>query len=260
MLPRILLILSVVLIIAAGVLSFQTKTQIVKILADLSQTRQTLATTQDILGKTTKSLEETRKNLLEKTQLADSLTEERNRLTADLSKANADLEDNKSKLAAANAKIAELNEQIPQNGNALEQAKTRIAELETKVKEDETKIGELDTVVQTLTAKNNEQENKIGVMQKAEDQRQRRIMAKELTGRVVAVNRAYNFLVLDVGDKKGVVMNGEMVVKRGDSEIARVKITSVEPATSIADIVPGTLGRGLTVQAGDQVIYPGPSL
>lgn len=260
MLPRILLILSVVLIIAAGVFSFQTKTQIVKILADLSQTRQTLATTQDDLAKTKKLLTETQTKLTEKTQLADSLTEERNRLTADLQKANADLEDNKSKLTAANEQIAKLNEQIPQNGNALEQAKTRVAELETKLKEAETKIGELDTVTQTLTAKNNELENKIGVMQKSEDARQRKIMAKNLTGNVVAVNRAYNFLVLNLGDKQGVVMNGEMVVKRGDSEIARVKITSVEPSISIADIVPGTLGRGLTVQAGDEVIYPGPSL
>ena len=82
-------------------------------------------------------------------------------------------------------------------------------------------------------------------------------MAQGLTGQVLAVNRAYNFLVISLGDKQGVAMNGEMIVKRGGLQVARVKITSVEPTTSIADIVPGSLGRGVNVQAGDEVIYPG---
>jgi len=63
--------------------------------------------------------------------------------------------------------------------------------------------------------------------------------------------------VISLGDKQGVVMNGEMVIKRGAMQVARVKISSVEPTTSIADVVPGSLSRGVSVQAGDEVIYPG---
>jgi hypothetical protein len=48
-----------------------------------------------------------------------------------------------------------------------------------------------------------------------------------------------------------------MVVTRGTEMIARVRITSVEPATSIADIVPNSISRGIRVQPGDKVIFPG---
>jgi hypothetical protein len=48
-------------------------------------------------------------------------------------------------------------------------------------------------------------------------------------------------VVLDVGDKKGVLTNAELLVKRGGTAIGRVRITSVEPASSIADIIPASI-------------------
>ncbi|MEA3188595.1 MAG: hypothetical protein QOD99_2425, partial [Chthoniobacter sp.] len=47
------------------------------------------------------------------------------------------------------------------------------------------------------------------------------------------------------------------LVVRGDQRIAKVRITSVEPSTSVADVVPGSMSRGARVQPGDRVIFPG---
>ena len=60
------------------------------------------------------------------------------------------------------------------------------------------------------------------------------------------------------GDRNGVVNNAEMLIKRGSQLIGKVRITSVEPSTSIADIVVNSLRSGLSVQPGDTVIYAGP--
>jgi hypothetical protein len=45
---------------------------------------------------------------------------------------------------------------------------------------------------------------------------------------------------------------------RGGSPIGKAKITSVEPSTSIADIVVGSVPEGYSVQPGDMVVYEGP--
>lgn len=78
-----------------------------------------------------------------------------------------------------------------------------------------------------------------------------------IRGTVLAVNRAYNFVVLNLGGRQGVEPNSEMLVLRGGSFIGKIRISSVEPATAIGDIITGSLARGVQVQPGDTVIYAG---
>jgi hypothetical protein len=83
-------------------------------------------------------------------------------------------------------------------------------------------------------------------------------MRTGLEGRILAVNQAWNFVVLSLGDRNGVIGNAEMLIKRGSQLIGKVRITSVEPSTSIADIIANSVRSGLTVQPGDTVIYYSP--
>lgn len=78
-----------------------------------------------------------------------------------------------------------------------------------------------------------------------------------IRGTVLAVNQAYNFVVLSLGSRQGVEANSEMLVLRGGSFIGRIRISSVEPATAIGDIITSSLARGVQVQPGDTVIYAG---
>jgi len=82
-------------------------------------------------------------------------------------------------------------------------------------------------------------------------------MAKGLEGQVIAVNQNWSFVVLGIGDRQGVVPNAEMIVVRGGQAIGKVRVSSVEPSTAIADVIPGSLGRGVRIQPGDRVIYQG---
>ncbi len=80
-----------------------------------------------------------------------------------------------------------------------------------------------------------------------------------LQGRVLAVDRNWNFVVLNLGGRSGVSANATMIIRRGNSMVGRVRITSVEPSQSIADIVPNSVPAGVSVQAGDTVVYAGGS-
>jgi len=76
-------------------------------------------------------------------------------------------------------------------------------------------------------------------------------------GTVLAVNQAYNFVVLNLGGRHGVEPNTEMLVLRDGTLIGKLRISSVEPSTAIGDIISGSLARGVQLQPGDTVIYAG---
>ena len=78
-------------------------------------------------------------------------------------------------------------------------------------------------------------------------------------GTVLAYNQAYNFVVLNLGARNGVESNSEMLVLRDGTLIGKIRISSVEPATAIGDIMTNSLARGVQVQPGDSVIYAGTS-
>jgi hypothetical protein len=78
-------------------------------------------------------------------------------------------------------------------------------------------------------------------------------------GTVLAYNQAYNFVVLNLGARNGVESNSEMLVLRDGTMIGKIRISSVEPATAIGDIITNSLARGVQVQPGDTVIYAGTS-
>jgi hypothetical protein len=78
-------------------------------------------------------------------------------------------------------------------------------------------------------------------------------------GTVLAYNQAYNFVVLNLGARNGVEPNSEMLVLRDGTLIGKIRISSVEPATAIGDIISNSLARGVQVQPGDSVIYAGTS-
>jgi hypothetical protein len=95
-----------------------------------------------------------------------------------------------------------------------------------------------------------------------EDERKRRVAANAkpgVRGTVLVVNQAYNFVVLNLGGRQGVEPNTEMLVVRNGALIGKIRISSVEPATSIGDIITSSLARGVQVQPGDIVIYAGSS-
>jgi predicted RNase H-like nuclease (RuvC/YqgF family) len=78
-----------------------------------------------------------------------------------------------------------------------------------------------------------------------------------IRGTVLAVNQAYNFVVLNLGNRQGLEANAEMLVLRDTTIIGKIRISSVELATAIGDILGNSLARGVQVQPGDTVIYAG---
>jgi hypothetical protein len=73
-----------------------------------------------------------------------------------------------------------------------------------------------------------------------------------MRGSILVVDPKWNFVVLDIGEAKGLVKNGILMVSREGKLIGKVKVRRVESDRSIADILPGW--RLAELREGDQVI------
>ncbi|MDB6054058.1 MAG: hypothetical protein JWN25_1581 [Verrucomicrobiales bacterium] len=74
-------------------------------------------------------------------------------------------------------------------------------------------------------------------------------------GSVIAVDPRYDFVILNIGEKQGILERGELIVNRNGIMIAKVKVTSVEANRSVANVIPQTRKAGAEIMEGDQVIY-----
>jgi cell shape-determining protein MreC len=254
---KYLLIAAIVISLATAGIGFVNHGTLVDTKTQLEQTKTTLGARTADLDKTSKSLKETQTTLeATKTEVKDTAQK--------LTDTTKSLEDAKTQLDTAtkdgadkDAKIAKLEEQINSVNPGGEPGADPAKALKDKLDQMTQRAAEQDAQISSLSEKATADKTLITTLQADKKAREDRIMKKGLEGRVLAVNPAWNFVVLGIGDKQGVVSNAEMLLKRGDQFLGKVRITSVEPSTSIADIIVNTLPAGVSVQPGDSVIFQG---
>lgn len=182
------------------------------------------------------------------------------------------LEETKGQLTAANSKVTMLEGRVGELTKTLDQTKQSLTESQQKLSRYElTGV----TPEQVLTLRDT---NKFLTEANAVLEEEKKILAREvkrqagrlqiyegtgvdtppvlpagLKGKVLVVDPKWNFVVLDIGEKDGVLERGELMVSRNSRLVAKVKITNVQPERSIANIMPGwKLGE---VMEGDIVLY-----
>jgi septal ring factor EnvC (AmiA/AmiB activator) len=257
---KILLAVSALLIAISAFFGFAAKNKIGDLRGNITTLTSNLNTEKTTRARVETELKTSEEQLAVTNTKLEASTKETADARAELQKTQAQATDLQSQVAARDEEITRLKATAGTPGGTPTPGATNVDELaalQTQVKEAQTKLAEAQEVNQTLTARANDAEAKAKTLQEQESKRQGKLMAKGLEGQVIAVNQGWSFVVLSIGDRQGVVPNAEMVLVRGGQAIGKVRISSVEPSTAIADIVPGSLGRGVRVQAGDRVIYPG---
>jgi len=70
-----------------------------------------------------------------------------------------------------------------------------------------------------------------------------------LRGKVISVDRKWDFVVLDIGSNNEVVERGEMLISRDGRLVAKIRITSVEANRAVANVL--TAWKQGDVEVGD---------
>jgi predicted RNase H-like nuclease (RuvC/YqgF family) len=179
------------------------------------------------------------------------------------------------------AKIAEAENRAAKAEAELAQIQKEKADLQAKLNASQQEIPSLQSQVDDLRRQlDSAEKEKVFLSEKLQAAQERPAQPKEgkkqretastqgesasphragVRGTVLAYNQVYNFVVLNLGARNGVESNSEMLVLREGTLIGKIRISSVEPATAIGDIIPSSLARGVQVQPGDTVIYGGTS-
>ena len=74
-----------------------------------------------------------------------------------------------------------------------------------------------------------------------------------LKGNVLVVDPKWEFVVLDIGEKQGVLKDGVMMVHRDTKLVGKIKISNVMAERSIANIMPGW--KLDEIREGDKVLF-----
>jgi hypothetical protein len=178
---------------------------------------------------------------------------------AALIKAQTEKADLQSRLAANEARLAQLQKQIDQGVAIAAPPGPSTAELQAQLEDLRRQLETAEKEKALLADKAKPQPDRSVVAEAPVKRREPARSNAGVRGTVLAVNQAYNFVVLNLGARSGVERNAEMLVVRGGSSIGKIVVSSVEPATAIGDIVTNSLARGVQVQPGDTVIYAGSS-
>jgi predicted nucleic acid-binding Zn-ribbon protein len=258
-----LLILCIVLSLGAAVFGYLNRENLVA-------TRTKLTDAESSLTAKISELDAANKDIEGKKQEITTLTSEKDTALASLKEKETELASAKTQLTAAEEKATTAEAEVASLKTDAEAKDTKIAELEQQAAAAgpstvaapapeafalEAQVAELTTVNTQLQDQNTGLTAQVAELQRKEEGRQKTQMRQGLSGTILAVNQAWNFVVLSMGDRQGVVPNAEMLVQRGNQFLGKVRVTSVEPSTSIADILVRTVPRGLTVMPGDRVIY-----
>lgn len=258
--PKILIGISILLMTLSAVVGFLNTNKVKDLRNDLVTTISARDTLERARTASEKKLKAKEAALAAEQSKATAAEVKATTAEAELSKAQNERAELESKLQASEGQIADLQKRVADATVAgVPGSPEGVSPNEMKAMLDETKhqleVAEQEKSV--LGDKVKMAQDKVTEMERDKKRRESGVNEPGVHGVVLAVNQAYNFVVLNLGDRQGVVPNSEMLVMRQGSLLGKIRISSVEPTTSIGDILSNTLARGVQVQPGDTVVYAG---
>lgn len=185
----------------------------------------------------------------------ETLTEQKAKnqeLSLQADKLSKDLETTKSDLESTNSKLKVTSEQLQAYNDELKGRKP--SELYKEINDLTEKVKATDAEQKLLTvAKDKAEADLKKLREQLELSKTGGSKSVSFSGRILAVNPTWNFVIMDLGKNDQVVEGLTMMIYRGEKLIGKIKTVTVDAQTTVADVLPGTPASAIEV--GDQVVY-----
>ena len=177
---------------------------------------------------------------------------------ADLAKTREELSATKTELAAAQSKITELNDSLEKKEIELAEQKSKVDQLEQDKASLQIQIDDLNSQMVKSEEEMRDLQDQVATLEKIikdmEGERGgKKLLPTGLTGRILAVNPDWNFVVLDIGSDVGVVPSAELIIHRNDQLVGKLRVSSVQKNMSIAEVMSDWAQEN--VHEGDYVFF-----
>jgi outer membrane murein-binding lipoprotein Lpp len=180
--------------------------------------------------------------LADTTKKLDDLNTQLAAVQKDKDDLTAAVADSKDKATKAQAQLDQMTAAL--GGQTPDQIKAGLAQMKQQVDADNSEQKILQDQLQAATVQINDLKDAINRTATG-------TLPPGISGKVTFVNRTWNFVVLNVGLSNGIVPNGELIVYHGRNFLGKIKVTSAEATSSVADILPDAKAD---IQVGDDVI------
>jgi hypothetical protein len=220
------------------------------------------STAQATIEQTQQSLAAAKKQRDQAKQDADAANDAASKATTEATEAKAATDAANEKLAAAQKEQDDLNTALTQAKADADKAKADLAHVndvlgmspedaKAALAKAQSDVAAANSQVKIFQDQLADSAKQIADLQDAVNRKNTGNMPPGISGKITFVNRAWNFVVLNVGLANGVVPNGELIVYRGRNFLGKVKVTSAESGTAVADILPNAKAD---IQVGDDVL------
>ena len=201
-------------------------------------------------------------------QQSDKYNEERSALEAEdapleqeITKANADLEAAKADFKRYEEELKAFRRDAATAAGAedsgeedLQAIGRSIAELVESNKALEAQAAAEEKMTSDLGAESEKTLAMIEAAKKLAADRMARLSPVELKCSVVSADPTWDYVILDGGIDKGIVIGSRLAVMRGDQKVCELSVTLVESNKSSCDVVYSTMRPGDKVRPGDTVV------
>lgn len=228
-----------------------TKPKVEQLTADLASTQDTLSQTEQQLAETqrkekaaTAAAEQAQLQLTETTAALETTTAEATRQKTRADKLDLDLNKAVSERNQAQAELAQWE--------ALGVQPAQVSQLRADLREVTEERDALEDEKQVFLRSISQLNNRL-LKYEAPDQKVK--LPDGLRGNVLAVSPEQDFVLLDIGANQGVLERGELMVRRGDQLVGKVRVVTVEPNRSFANILGDWQPANVNVATGDAVLY-----
>lgn len=208
---------------------------------------------------------------------ANKIVNEVNGVVANIATVQGELDIEGEKVKSQKLKLAQVENDLKRDQDQLDAGSKKLADLRIRLAKlpkgmkPETMVEEINSMkkataeyqaqVELKKKEVEAEEAKMGDARKAYDEIVRKIEDRKksfdrnsLVARIVAVNTAWGFVVIDAGQTGGITEATKLLVTRGNHTVGKLSILSVQDNRTVANILPDTLASGMSIAPGDRVI------
>lgn len=257
---KFMMILAGVAMLGAAAVGVLNKIDMEALRAELTDVRAKVKTATEKLGEA----EDKRDDSLEKeTQAKDG----RNQAAAavegvkqELKIVERSLEDVTSEVKKVEIEQKEIDlavrKQFPDgNIKSAEDLNMNLTMLKDTLTERQNRKAELTAQMEAANQAKQVQVSKVKEEEEFQIARAQKLALNGLVATVIAVNNQWGFVMINAGREHGVQPDASLLVKRGNSRIARLRIVTLEDRAIVADVIDDSVVSGIKVQPGDKVIF-----
>ena len=249
-------ILSVITALCLGAAAFFAFDNSKKVKAEKELLTRAETNHQQLLDKK-KEGEETQER--KKTQLAQ-VEKDRDQTKEDVVKAVAEVQEKEAALALLKSNLDQVTQQVAALEAKIRDAgdiKALIAQIDALKKDQLEAEGELTNKQQALAQAQEqlaELQGQVRSFEAYEERIRKGVVEPDFNARVAGVFNDWGFVMLNKGNNGGVFANAVLDVKRGQDVIAKLRVKNVEPNSSVADVIKGSVVEGESIRSGDLVV------